>query len=144
MRINSLDLTRCTEQCAILAALLAGRGETRKNESRDVSSGRLKPNPSAMKPKPAPRKPIESLMGYLYDSYCNARLVHMHPNHDEVKRRWGYATAFIGRYANQIESGMDLDLAAAPVDGIRDLLKGKDGGSISVLAGGEKGFLYPR
>ena len=79
-------------------------------------------------------------MGYLSRSCCNGRLVHIYPNHERVRRLWGHATAFIGQYAGFPLVGMDLnlDLVAAPVDGIRDLLKGRDGGSISVIAGGAR------
>ena len=135
LRINSLDLTRCTEQCAILASLFIGRGETR---TKGLSSAAPKPGPSAVRHQVARRWAIKSLMGYLHDSYCNGRLVHIYPNHERVRTLWGHATAHIGRYADRPDALMDLDLVAAPVDGTRDLLKGRDGGSISVIAGGAR------
>lgn len=157
VRLNDLDLTRATEQTAILMSRLMGRGVTRHASAGQSASP--KTARSGWRDLRTRLVAARIIFGYLKNAYCAGQVVKCpfieEPNTqrkskgqakllEEYRGVWGEFSGEerFGRQAQ--EENWELDFVLCPLDGARDLVKGYDNGSISVIGGGPPGsFRFP-
>ena len=126
---QDLLLTRAVEQTALLLSLYAGCEEDQIY-----------------------RPTVEEMaqcfqLGYLAHSYVRGRVVHRDTRDQTNKAKKELWRQFFvdaeagtfGRAAERTDAAFDLDVVVSPVDGARALAKGRNSGSISLIAGGPRG-----
>jgi hypothetical protein len=193
VRIALLDITRCTEQMAVLTSYAAGLRRERANEPGLARSGTTGLNKETLR-----RSVLNAFVhGLDFSMLRNARLVHLDPtllgfseagdrpghllgdkhvdpslkavcqgrekqkkeeknkNEDsKKKKKRKEGTTFLDQWRLRLTHGIglmrgpepaanvfesELDLIISPVDGLRDLIRGHHGGSLSIVAGGPRG-----
>ncbi len=130
VKLAALDLTRCTEQTAILASMLMGRGigghDTEDRGMYRPTVGRLV---------------LRTLLGYLADSYFNISFAELqrtdafYHKPDYTRQIW---KPFYELLESRKPSDLDIEVLAIPIDGLGDMLRGYTG-AVSLLAGGPPG-----
>ncbi len=156
VRLNDLDLTRATENAAILMAKVMGRGVISQQPPGGPDAEEGKPD-RAIQPGTAGAIAADALFGYLHaNAHCRGRLVHGPPrdldelryrkNDGEHRRRqstlekmWKKLPDPFGYLSRSPDTAWHLDFVVKPGDGLSDVVRGYDGGSISVIAGGPTG-----
>jgi len=142
VRRTYLLLSRATEQTAIALSTFFGAGEHRESGKGGDPGGRRrggKGRHPGVRRAYATKWAVATLMGYLHQGPCDARIVYAHPSKERIGELWGATDAPLGEYFARGIGGFELDLVICPCEGIRDLLDGYHGGSMSVLAGGDRG-----
>lgn len=149
--LNDLDLTRGTEQTAILMSLACGRGIKSPGSSQKQnsagSSSRAGKTTRTLERATVVRMALQASLGYLSEAYCRGRVCHRDPRDFESptaiklwKRLWHpEADGRFGHLKASEHPQYELDFVVSPADGVRDLIAGRDGPSISVIAGGPPG-----
>lgn len=123
-RINLLDLSRATEQTAVAASTLFGRGKSDK-DLRELS--------------------MNAMLGYLrLAALKQARIVFWDHKDtsaiDELEEIDGVPVVELEEPVGPSDGRQgDMEFVISPIDGKRAAAKGEEGGSISVLAAGERG-----
>ena len=139
VRLADLDLTRATEQTAIVLSLDAA---TYPKKRRDGGVSTLA---------------LEAALGFLAFAFCKGRIVHV-DRRDKKRDAWkrfywerpplggsgqreaklfGISDQFINE--ERMRDGLAMDFVLSPIDGARAMAQARDTGTVCVLAGGPQG-----
>ena len=133
MDIAEADAISATEQVALVMALLHGSGTRKHGTAKSRTSKRQAMQARSAKPRTIA---LEYLIGHLARFPWVGSL--RFPDRFDAKSI-AVAQPALDRAPGLLPPEQRLDVVPGPIDGVRDLLQGRDGGSVSVLAGGPRG-----
>jgi fructose-1,6-bisphosphatase/sedoheptulose 1,7-bisphosphatase-like protein len=164
VRLADLDLTRATDQTAILMSLFASLGGNQPSgtETADSVRGQRRNSPQG------DRLSLALMLGYLAHAYCRGSIIHLDARFKDKRSTrdrdlwsslYGSRAKFLAAtvpkgdsetgnhpifgvapiHCGGGQSPWDLEFVISPLDGTRALLGGMRTGTISAIAGGPPG-----